>query len=103
MALLGFAAPAMAHPDDANDEHQEQHEQLDEQHGDTHEQLHAIHDDAHEQGLSWYQHQRLHQQLERAHARTDGNLAAQHNYQQNKDFLLDLDMMSGLMTVLDDD
>ena len=84
-ALLGFAAPAMAHPDDGDDQHAEQHDELDEQHGDVHQQLGAIHNDAHEQGLSWYEHQQLHRQLGRAHARTDYNNEMQHYYQHQND------------------
>ena len=84
-ALLGFAAPAMAHPNDGDDQHQEQHDQLNEQHGDVHQQLNDIHDDAHAQGLTWREHQRLHRQLDRAHARADGNLEAQHDYQHQSD------------------
>ena len=86
-ALLGFSAPAMAHPNDGDDEHEEQHQQLDEQHGDVHDQVGAIHDEAHEQGLSWYQHQHLHRDLDRAHANAHGNLEAQHYYQHQNDQL----------------
>lgn len=82
VAMLGFAMPAMAHP---NDGHQDQHEQINEQHSDVHDQVDAIHEDAHEQGISRYEDQQLHRQLERAHARADGNLEAQHYYQHQND------------------
>ena len=81
VALLGFSAPAMAQDYNPNDDHHDQHDQLDEEHGDVHHQVKDIHNEAHEQGLSWYEHQRLHSQLNGAHARADGNIAAQHNYQ----------------------
>lgn len=84
-ALLGFAAPVMAHPNDGDDEHQDQHGQLDEQHGDIHDQVNDIHNDAHDQGLSWKEHRRVHRQLGRAHTRADGNLEAQHYYQHQND------------------
>lgn len=84
-ALLGFAVPAMAHPNDGDDEHDQQHEELGQQHQDIHEELGAIHDDAHAQGLSWYEHQRLHQQLDRAHANADYNVQMQHYYQHQND------------------
>lgn len=84
-ALLGFAAPAMAHPDDGDDQHEEQHEGLDEQHSDVHQQLNGIHNDAHEQGLSWYEHQQLHRQLDQAHARADYNIEMQHYYQHQNE------------------
>lgn len=86
-AFLGFAAPAVAHPDDGDDQHAEQHDQLGQQHGDVHQQLDAIHNDAHEQGLSWYEHQQLHRQLEQAHARADYNIEMQHYYQHQNDRL----------------
>jgi hypothetical protein len=35
-ALLGFSAPAMAHPNDGDNEHQEQHGQLGHEHADVH-------------------------------------------------------------------
>ena len=82
VAMLGFAVPALAHP---NDSHQDQHEQINEQHADVHDQVDAIHEDAHEQGISRYEDQQLHRQLERAHARADGNLEAQHYYQHQND------------------
>lgn len=60
LALVGFSAPALAHPEGAVDEHEEQHEQLGEQHQDVHGQLNDIHSEAHEEGLSWSEHRRLH-------------------------------------------
>lgn len=80
-ALLGFSAPALAHPGEGDDEHAEQHEQLGDEHADVHEQLNSIHDEAHEEGLTWQEHEQLHRQLDRAHGRADGNIAAQHYYQ----------------------
>ena len=72
-ALFAFSAPALAHPNDGDDQHQDQHEQLGEEHQDVHGQLIDIHNDAHDEGLSWYDHQRLHHQIDRAHVRADGS------------------------------
>lgn len=84
-ALLGFSAPAGAHPNDGDDQHAEQHDELNDEHGDVHQQLNGIHNEAHEEGLSWYEHQQLHRQLGRAHARADGNIEEQHYYQHQND------------------
>ena len=86
-ALMGFAIPAIAHPEHGDDQHAEQHQQLDEQHQDVHQQLEAIHNDAHEEGLTPYEHERLHRQLDQAHAQADHNIALQHYYQHQNDNL----------------
>jgi hypothetical protein len=87
IALIGFAAPATAHPNDGDDQdqHQDQHDQLGEEHQDVHGQLNDVHSEAHEEGLSYYEHQRLHRGLNRAHARVDGNIANEHQYQHQAD------------------
>ncbi|WP_395000757.1 hypothetical protein [Sphingomonas sp.] len=85
-ALVGFAAPAAAaHPNDDQDQHEDQHDQLGEEHHDVHDQLNDVHNEAHEEGLSWNEHQRLHRGLNRAHRRADGNIAAEHDYQHQND------------------
>lgn len=87
VALIGFAAPVAAHPNDGDDQdqHQDEHDQLDGQHQDVHRQLNDVHNEAHEEGLSYYDHQRLHRALDRAHARADGNIQAEHYYQHQND------------------
>lgn len=76
VALLGFAAPAMAH--DRWSRHDHQHEQLADEHDDVHDRLDQEHAEAHEEGLSPWEHRQLHRELRYDHAQADYQIARQH-------------------------
>src|SRR5437879_6557778 len=65
---FGLAAPAMAHPDDGTDEHEEVHDQLNDQHGAGHDTLDAFHAQAHQYGMDPWEHRQLHRFLDLQHA-----------------------------------
>src|SRR3982074_1334841 len=75
---FGLAAPAMAPPDDGNDEHEEVHDQLNAQHDAGHDTLDAFHAQAHQHGMDPWEHMQLHRFLDRQHARMHDQLNPQH-------------------------
>ena len=79
VAMLGFAAPAMAH--DQWSRHDRQHERLADEHDNVHDQLGEEHAAAHEEGLSPWEHHQLHRELRYQHERADYQIARQHQNQ----------------------
>lgn len=75
VAMAGFAAPAMAHPDDG---HEEEHEQLNDQHADAHDELGEEHAEAHAEGLSPWEHRQLHRYLDQKHQWEHSQLRREH-------------------------
>ena len=78
-AAVGMAAPAMAHPDGGDDQHEQVHDQLNDMHDNGHDQLDALHEQAHEEGMSPWEHRRLHRYLDRQHARMHDQLSDSHD------------------------
>ena len=80
IAVAGFAAPAMAHPDDGHDE---EHEQLNDQHDEAHDDLDYEHAEAHAQGLSPWEHYQLHRYLDAKHDWEHEQLRSEHHRWHN--------------------
>ena len=80
---LGFAAPAIAHPDDGWDQSQHgyDHDRLDQQHGNEHDYLDDVHREAHEEGLDPWEHRQLHRSLNREHRREHRQLDREHRWE----------------------
>ncbi|WP_295638278.1 hypothetical protein [Novosphingobium sp.] len=85
VAMLGFAAPALAHENDRNSRHDWQHDRLDQRHDDVHDRLDDEHADAHDYGLSPWEHRQLHRQLAYDHDRADARIARDHRREHRRD------------------
>lgn len=78
IAVLGFAAPAMAHENDWNSRHDWQHDRIEQRHDNVHDRLDDEHYEAHDYRLSGRDHRALHRDLRYEHERADYRISQEH-------------------------
>lgn len=86
IAMLGFAAPALAHENDRNSRHDWQHDRLEQRHDNVHDRLDDEHAEAHDEGLIPSDHRQLHRELAYEHDRADARVARDHRLEHRDDW-----------------